>query len=143
MLFVQFMLCDAVPVAIIKVSEEPYIERRTEMKRKMQIELAEIALPDPFDGATVSDTGGQDFLVVLNSEKDDLRRAAAFLHEMLHIYHNDFESSKSAAEIESERDAELKAIAKFILGEERAFLDDPGQAALMERAFRPSADIKS
>jgi hypothetical protein len=137
------MLCIANLVAIIKVSEEPYIERRTQMKRKMQIELAEIALPDPFDGATVNDGKSQDFLVLINSEKDDLRRAAAFLHEMLHIFRGDFESSKSAAEIERELDTELKAIAQFILSEERTFLDDPGQAAQLERAFRPSAAIKS
>lgn len=143
MLYVYFVLYAAALVAIIKVSEQRYIERRTQMRRKMKIELAETALPDPIDGATVNDGKRQDFLVVLNSEKDDLRRAAAFLHEMLHIYHNDFESSKSAAEIERERDTELKAIARFILDEDRTFLDDPGHSALIERAFRPSAAVRS
>lgn len=143
MLFVHFVLYAAVPVAIIKVSEEPYIERRTTMRRKMKIDLAEMELPDSFDGATVNDGKSQDFLVLINSKENDMRRAAAFLHEMLHIYHNDFESSKSAAEIECERDAELKAIARLILDNDKSFLDDPGQAELMERAFRPSAAIRS
>lgn len=106
------------------------------MKRKMKIDLAEAALPDSMNGVTLNEGGSQDYLVAINSNKGDLQRAATFLHEMLHIYHDDFNSTRSAAEIEIEREAELKAIARLILEKDTSFLGDPESAATIDAVFR-------
>ena len=54
-----------------------------------------------------------DFVIVINSDCSDLTQTAAFLHECLHAWHDDFHDSRSVDEIEAERHAELIQILKL------------------------------
>jgi hypothetical protein len=78
------------------------------MKRRIEILLEDADLPDAVDG--VSALKGEDrYLVLVNSGKSDPEKVAAFLHECLHIYHEDH-TGESVQEIETERHAELQQI---------------------------------
>jgi len=60
-----------------------------------------------------------EYIVALNADASDKQKTLAFLHEALHIYHNDFaDSSRSVAEIEAERRAELQELLQLMVSEE-------------------------
>lgn len=92
------------------------------MKRDIRIDLRTAALPHSFNGATVYDEtaagAGDEYLVMLNDTKDTKRQAAAFLHEALHIYHEDFKATRPVAEIEAERRAELRELLEILIEDE-------------------------
>ena len=59
--------------------------------RRVDLKIAAVPLPDATRGATdkLPDADGHErYTVAINSGMDELQKAAAFIHEALHIYHN-------------------------------------------------------
>ena len=48
-----------------------------------------------------------DYTIVINSDLTDQEQALSFLHECLHAWHDDCNSERPVAEIETERHEEL------------------------------------
>jgi len=80
----------------------------------MNIRIVEERLPETIKGFT-GRKENDDYTILLNTELSDTEKAAAFLHEMLHIWHNDFASGKSVDQIEQERHAEMEKIMEILL----------------------------
>lgn len=80
--------------------------------RKLTILLENMDMPEDIQGATSkkNDT----FYMLINAKASKEEQAAAFLHEMLHIYRRDFESDQSVDEIEIEVRKELKVIKQYL-----------------------------
>lgn len=72
----------------------------------MVIERAQ--LPAAVKGITVKNHNSIKVFVNSGLSKDE--QAAAFLHECLHIWNNDFNSGKAASEIEESTHKQLKRI---------------------------------
>ena len=84
--------------------------------RKITISLHSRPLPQA-TRAAIQKTGDDDFIICLNSEMTDDEQAAGLLHDVLHIWHRDFDSLQPADRIEHDRHAELLRILT-ILGQE-------------------------
>lgn len=69
-------------------------------------------LPQGIHG--ISSAEGHHYTILIDSNQRQEEQAAAFLHEMLHIWHGDHESNKSTAEIEEERHEELISILSYL-----------------------------
>ena len=80
--------------------------------REIKIILEEDRLPSDIHGMTSERDGV--YYVLLNAEDQTERKEAAFLHELLHIYREDFKSGKTVDEIETEVRKELRAIKQYI-----------------------------
>ncbi len=78
--------------------------------REILLHIAEDKLPEDVRG--MSTTDGKKAFVLVNSEMSEDERTAAFLHEMLHIWHGDHEGAD--ADVEAERHAELKRIMQLL-----------------------------
>lgn len=83
------------------------------MDRQITITTKAEALPQTINGV-LQQTGNDNYIIYLNSTKTDDERAAAFLHECLHIYHNDFDSNNAAGNIEQARHSELLHILQIL-----------------------------
>ena len=80
------------------------------MHRTLKIELHTIdGLPNNIKGAC-SQTGQDEYIIVINSRNSQDEQAAAFLHECLHIWHKDHEGGKDVQELEAIRHDELKRV---------------------------------
>lgn len=91
------------------------------MQRDLSIRLVTVnGYPDHFYGATIMHDikPEEKYTVVLNDDRDDLRKTATFLHEALHIYHQDHISHDDEERIEAERRTELLQILKILTDEE-------------------------
>ena len=86
------------------------------MRFNITMKLA--ALPETVHGV-LQQTEKDTYTIFINSDQTDDERAAAFLHECLHIYHNDFASQESADSIEKARHAELKRICEILDTEDK------------------------
>jgi len=62
-------------------------------------------LPAKANGATMETLEQRDFLILLNSTKSPEEQKRALIHEVLHIWHDDFRRT-DLDQIESERDRE-------------------------------------
>ena len=82
-------------------------------ERKIGIMFKEEKLPGTINGLTV-ERGKDAYMILLRDDMTETEKAAAFLHEMLHIYHNDHESGKSLDELEKERHAELLELLTYL-----------------------------
>lgn len=82
------------------------------MMRNISLSIAQQQLPVP---GLVAQKAEDDYTIILNTDLPDTERAAAFLHEMLHIWHNDFASGKSVDQIEQERHVEMERILEILL----------------------------
>lgn len=80
--------------------------------RKLTILLENMDMPEEIQGATSkkNDT----FYMLINAKASKEEQAAAFLHEMLHIYRRDFESDKSVDEIENSIRDDLRKIKEYL-----------------------------
>lgn len=72
--------------------------------------------PETISGVSVRKKGaGDKYLVLLNSTKSEKQRAASFLHECLHIYHQDHDREDlTTDQIEAVRHAELLEIIRLL-----------------------------
>ena len=82
--------------------------------REILLHIAEDKLPEGVRG--MSTTDGNKAFIMVNSEMSEDERAAAFLHEMLHIWHGDHEGT--GADVEAERHAELMRVLEILKEEE-------------------------
>lgn len=78
------------------------------MEKTLQIQIKTAELPQTVHGLTTQQAGA--YTIYINEDQTQDEQAAAFLHECLHIYHDDFNSTRTAGELEEERHAELKRI---------------------------------
>lgn len=78
------------------------------MNRSLSLQIVADKLPPGVNGVSAAD--GARITIIINSGQSEEQQAAAFLHECLHIWHDDHHSSRAAADIEQERHAELLRI---------------------------------
>lgn len=78
------------------------------MEKTLQIQIKTAKLPQTVHGLTTQQAGA--YTIYINEDQTQDEQAAAFLHECLHIYHDDFNNTRTAGELEEERHAELKRI---------------------------------
>lgn len=70
--------------------------------RRLNVHLAKVDLPDGMRGACcLSNRGG--YYIIINTNLTAEEQEKAFIHEALHIWHDDFNSGKTVQEIETER----------------------------------------
>ena len=70
----------------------------------LNIRLVKTPLPATVKGATGRSRSGA-HTVVINSDLTEAEQAAAFTHEMLHIWYGDFDSMAPAEQVERQRHA--------------------------------------
>lgn len=77
-----------------------------QVKKELSISTAD--LPESVNGLTVNTN--DIYNIYVNNKLDPDSQAAAFLHEMLHIWNNDFDSQEEADQIELRTHEQLKRI---------------------------------
>ena len=84
---------------------------------RLQIRLVKSDGPNSIGGTTVTMpvNRGEGYMVWVNTVHGEKRAAASWLHEALHIYHDDFEDPRPVAEIEAERRAELRELLEILI----------------------------
>jgi len=70
--------------------------------RTIKINMTYKEMPETVNAITGYDEKRGQYFTIINESKDAKTQEAAFLHEMKHIYREDFTSGKTAAEIELE-----------------------------------------
>lgn len=75
---------------------------RADVKR-LNVHLARVDLPDGVHGACCPSNDGGNYYIIVNANLTAEEQEKAFIHEALHIWHDDFNSGKTAQEIETER----------------------------------------
>lgn len=75
-------------------------------RRDISITLYKTELPDTIHGFCRQRKDGK-YIIFLNSAEEPAQQTATFLHECLHIYHDDHNSELDATEIEAIRHSEL------------------------------------
>ncbi len=90
------------------------------MERNINIRLIELNIPNEINRAVILNekTLGEAYIVALNKQKNDLEKAAAFLHKALHIYHQDLSNSERVSALETDRKLELLEILQYLINEE-------------------------
>ena len=68
-------------------------------EREIRIRIIKRDLPEAIQGVC-KDNGGGSYIVWINQDLDEKGQAEAFIHEALHIYHNDFDKGLTSDEIE-------------------------------------------
>ena len=112
------------------------------MARHIHIKFGKADMPEDFGGVTRSLDREDNYCMLINSALTETKQTAAFLHEALHIYHDDFNSDRPVEVIELERREELKAIARLILEEDAGLPEDPSVIAAFQKAFKPNSAAK-
>lgn len=82
------------------------------MKRTVNLTITAEDLPEGVHGTIFATAAG--YYILTNSRETDTEQAAAFLHECLHLYHNDLDAQRSADEIEKDRHEELTELLKVL-----------------------------
>ncbi len=83
--------------------------------REIVIQVDTTTLSNKIHGFTVSD--GHSYKIWINDILDSDNQAAAFLHEMLHIWNDDFNKDADADHIEKQTHAQLKRISEIYFKE--------------------------
>ena len=83
------------------------------MDRTITIRIVTENLPNGIRGATAMKEKDR-FVVLLNGDQDDPETVGSFVHEMLHIYHGDFESGLPVDQIEATRHRETLEIMEIL-----------------------------
>lgn len=85
------------------------IQIAREGKKTLQLTLYKAPCLEGVNG-TVIKTGDDSFMVIINSDLPPQEQAAAFAHEMLHIYRRDFDCNIPANTIECARHADTERL---------------------------------
>lgn len=85
------------------------------MNQELSLHIVTDKLPAGINGISAAE--GQRVIVAINTDQSETEQAAAFLHECLHIWHDDHHSSRAVKEIERERREELRKITQLYLQE--------------------------
>ena len=83
--------------------------------RRLSITIDEAELPLSVRGECAKDADGR-FYVLVNKNLPEPEKALAFLHEALHIWHDDFTSEAPVSAIEAARHEELVNMLKSEVG---------------------------
>lgn len=83
------------------------------MDKNVKLSIKTATLPETVHGV-LHQTGNNAFTIYLNDILSDDEQTAAFLHEALHLYHDDTNSKEQADAIESHRHAELKRLLQML-----------------------------
>lgn len=83
------------------------------MCRTIVIHIQTVALPGTVRGVSRK-TDKDTFDIFINADQTEDQKTASFLHECLHIYHNDFDTQNSADRIEKTRHAELRRLVQLL-----------------------------
>lgn len=59
------------------------------MKRNVQLTICRDTLSPGIHGAIMTTGAGKDYIIVTNQQETETQQAAAFLHECLHLFHDD------------------------------------------------------
>ena len=89
---------------------------RIELQRHFNIDLMQVDFNGGVNAATIK--RGDGHAIVMNKSLDDKHQAAAFLHEMLHLYHNDNEYQGNIYQLEQERKQELRDLLQILIEED-------------------------
>ena len=113
------------------------IDRRVKAAtiQPLNIRLAKMELLPGAEGITAKDEQG--YLVVINSMLPEDKQAAAFIHEMLHIWHDDFSGDAPAGQLESYRHAEAIRLCNIFKQQEAAAMQDIN--GKLQEAYRINA----
>lgn len=84
------------------------------MDRTITIRITTETLPAGIRGLSMM-TDKDAYTVCLASDQDDQQAAAAFIHEMLHVYHRDHERTVAVDQLEEERHREAESILRILL----------------------------
>jgi len=80
----------------------------------MAFTLYKVKMPKTIQGACTLDKRDGKIIVALNADLTEDEQAAAFLHEMLHLYHGDLNKENTTArEIEEERQEEMQRLLRI------------------------------
>ena len=79
------------------------------MNKTFKVSVVEMDLPEDVNGE-IAKTAAQEYIIAIRKGITEDEKAAAFLHEMLHIYHDDFDNGLNVHQIESDRHAELERL---------------------------------
>lgn len=82
------------------------------MEQTITLKIETASLPGTVHGFSAKQPGR--FYIVVNEADPPDRQAATFLHEMLHIWHDDHDSGRSADSIEQERHAEVQRLLSIL-----------------------------
>ena len=85
------------------------IQIAREGKKRLQLTLYKAPCLEGV-GGTVIKTGDDSFMVIINSDLPPQEQAAAFAHEMLHIYRQDFDWDLPVNTIERARHADTEKL---------------------------------
>lgn len=83
------------------------------MKRNVQLTICRDALPPGIHGI-ITTTGTDNYIIVTNQQETESQQAAAFLHECLHLFHDDLNGSDSADEIEAARHSAITDLLEIL-----------------------------
>lgn len=79
----------------------------------MELQILKLPLPPTVDGASTRD--GNKITVLINDQQPQDQQTLAFLHEMLHIWHNDHDTeTPSISNLELERHEELARLLRLV-----------------------------
>lgn len=81
--------------------------------KKITLIIKEGKFPDSVKGATVA-LDEDTFQIWINDHLDPDEMAAAFLHEMLHVWNDDFDRDENADQVEERTHEQLKRISDII-----------------------------
>lgn len=82
------------------------------MTRKINLIITTEDLPEGVHGAAFQDKDG--YMILINGAEPKPNQAAAFLHECLHIWHDDHNDTRAADTIEAERHEELRKLLEIL-----------------------------
>ena len=82
------------------------------MKRRMTVTLERVTLPEEIKAFTRM-TGPEEYSVFISDQLTELEAARAWLHEMLHLWHDDFSRAEDLDRIEAERHKEEIELCKI------------------------------
>lgn len=84
-----------------------------ERPRDISIRIISCDLPDEIHGASLPTNGG--VLIMVNHKDSEDRQAAAFLHEMLHVWRRDHaKTGANVHEIEEDCREEMRRLFAFL-----------------------------
>ena len=84
------------------------------MKRVIQLTITEADFPETTHGVICRD-GESSYMIVTNKKDSEDQQAASFLHECLHLFHDDFNTEMSVGEIETKRHQELPRLLEMLI----------------------------
>lgn len=85
-------------------------EHQDNRERTFNLRIIKTPLPGSVKEAAAVIPGG--YMVMINESLPEPNQAAAFVHAMLHIWHNDFDAAQPVQQLETERHRETDEILK-------------------------------